>query len=134
MPIDPDEPLVVSYTPEFKRNLRHLGKKYRNIRNDIQPILDELADGIKPGDQISGLQVEVFKVRAGNSDACKGKRGGYRVIYYVKSAREIILVTIYSKSEQVDVTAAEIRRIIASLESEENNGGGEKEPEPPPPK
>ncbi len=29
-----DEPLPVVYTPEFKRNLRRLSKKYRHIRED----------------------------------------------------------------------------------------------------
>ncbi|MGQ9631039.1 MAG: hypothetical protein ACUVXI_12130 [bacterium] len=29
MPSEPDEPVQVEYTPEFKRNLRVLAKKYR---------------------------------------------------------------------------------------------------------
>jgi hypothetical protein len=28
-----NEPLPVAYTPEFKRNLRQLAKKYRSIRD-----------------------------------------------------------------------------------------------------
>lgn len=110
-------PLPVYFTPEFKRNLRHLAKKYRRIRDDIQPVLDELANGAKPGDQISGLKLEVFKVRVGNSDARKGKSGGYRIIYHVKPDEAVILITVYSKSEQADVAAADIRRIIAAHET-----------------
>lgn len=29
----------VEFTPEFKRNLRSLAKKYRRIRSDIQPVI-----------------------------------------------------------------------------------------------
>ena len=32
----------VRFTPEFKRNLRQLAKKYRWIRSDIQPVIDAL--------------------------------------------------------------------------------------------
>ncbi len=117
MTSEPGTPLPVFFTPEFKRNLRHLAKKYRRIRADIQPILDELANGSKPGDQISGLEHEVFKVRVRNSDARKGKSGGYRPIYQVKPGEMVVLITVYSKSEQADVAAAEIRRIIAAHEN-----------------
>jgi mRNA-degrading endonuclease RelE of RelBE toxin-antitoxin system len=109
---DPAQPVQLSYTPEFKRSLRHLAKKYRHIKSDIQPILDQLVGGNKLGDQISGVLYEVFKVRAKNSDALKGKSGGYRLIYQVKSPTEIVLITIYSKTEQSDVAAEESRQII----------------------
>ena len=49
------EPLPVAFTPEFKRNLRQLAKKYRHIRDDLQPIIDQVAAGETPGDQISGV-------------------------------------------------------------------------------
>ncbi len=114
---EPGKPPTVTFTPEFKRNLRHLAKKYRHIHNDVQPIIDQLVAGATPGDQIAGVQQEVFKVRARNSDAGKGKSGGYRLIYHRRSETEIVLITLYSKTEQGDVTAAEIRRIIAAHET-----------------
>jgi mRNA-degrading endonuclease RelE of RelBE toxin-antitoxin system len=42
----------------------------------------------------------------------RGKSGGYRLIYYVKTGDQIILVTIYSKSEQSDIDASEIADIL----------------------
>lgn len=110
-------PLQVTFTPEFKRNLRQLAKKYRHIKSDLQPILDQLASGSKPGDQVPGVRYEVFKVRAKNSDASKGKSGGYRLIYFIKSESERVLITVYSKTEQADIAPAEIRQIILDLES-----------------
>ena len=80
MPNNPEKPEVV-YTPELKRNIRQLAKKYRRIKSDVQPIIEDLTLGRAPGDQIPGVRYDVFKVRAKNSDATKGKSGGYRIIY-----------------------------------------------------
>lgn len=51
MPSEPAEPVQVEYTPEFKRNLRVLAKKYRHIRSDVQPVIDQLRAGEIIGDQ-----------------------------------------------------------------------------------
>ena len=118
MPSNPASPLQVSFTPEFKRNLRQLAKKYRHIKLDLQPILDQLARVDKPGDQVPQVRYEVFKVRAKNSDASRGKSGGYRLIYYVKRESEVILVTVYSKTEQADIAPENIRQIILELDAD----------------
>lgn len=117
MSSDPGSPLQVTFTPEFKRNLRQLAKKYRHIKSDLQPVIDQVASGSKPGDQVPGVRHEVFKVRIKNSDALRGKSGGYRLIYYVKSERERVLVTVYSKTEQADIAPEEIREIILDSEA-----------------
>lgn len=118
MPNNSQAPDIV-YTPEFKRNLRQLAKKYRHIKSDVQPIVQDLIRGSTPGDQIPGIRHEVFKVRATNSDAARGKRGGYRIIYYRPSSGPIVLITIYSKTEQSDISSAEIRRIISECEPQD---------------
>jgi mRNA-degrading endonuclease RelE of RelBE toxin-antitoxin system len=42
----------------------------------------------------------------------RGKSGGVRVIYYwITTEAQILLLTIYSKSEQGNLTAAELKRI-----------------------
>lgn len=109
--------ISVSASPTFSRNLRALAKKYRNIRNDIQPVIEQLEKGELPGDQIPDVGYTVFKLRVRNSDTQKGKSGGYRLIYYVKTERGIILLTIYTKSEQVDIGAKDIQNIIANYET-----------------
>ena len=41
-----DTPLVqIDLTPEYKQNLRYLSKKYRNIRLDTQPVIEQLQAG-----------------------------------------------------------------------------------------
>ena len=78
-------------------------------------MIDDLQSGALPGDQVPGVGIPVFKVRIRNSDAAKGKRGGYRLLYYLQTSAAIISVTIYSKSEQSDVSAGEIRRILREI-------------------
>lgn len=108
--------IQVEASPVFSRNLRDLAKKYRNIRNDIKPVVEQLEQGDLPGDQIPGVGYAVFKLRVRNSDTQKGKSGGYRLIYYVKTSTGIILLTIYAKSEQVDIAAKDIQNIVAEYE------------------
>ena len=105
----------ISFTFEFKRNLRALAKKYQSIRSDIQPIIDKLEKGELPGDQIPGVKLAVFKVRIQNTDIQKGKRSGYRCIYYLKTRDKIFLVTVYSKLDQTDITAKRIKQILKKL-------------------
>lgn len=114
------EPLFVQVeaAPTFNRNLRSLVKKYRNIQNDIQPIIARLEAGEILGDRIPGINYEVFKLRVRNSDVQKGKSGGYRLLYYLKTATSIILLTIYTKSEQVDIAADDLTSIIAEYEQQ----------------
>jgi mRNA-degrading endonuclease RelE of RelBE toxin-antitoxin system len=96
-------PIQIALTPRFKKDLRELAKRYRSIRSDIQPLIEQLQAGEIPGDRIAGVKYQVFKVRLKNSNIKKGKSGGYRVIYYLKTAEAIILATIYSKSDISDV-------------------------------
>jgi mRNA-degrading endonuclease RelE of RelBE toxin-antitoxin system len=107
----------VEFTPEFKRNLRALSKKYRYIRSDVQPTIEELQAGKIIGDQITGTQYSVFKARVRNSDIQRGKSSGYRLIYFLKTSNLIIFVTIYSKLDQTDISPEQIRRILTEFES-----------------
>ncbi|MDJ0570417.1 MAG: type II toxin-antitoxin system RelE/ParE family toxin [Pleurocapsa sp. MO_192.B19] len=111
-------PIEVEFTAKFKRNLRILAKKYRKIRQDIQPVIEQLQLGKLPGDIVSGVGYTIFKLRIKNSDIQKGKSGGYRIIYYLKTQTKIILITIYSKSEREDIAAEEIRDIITKYEEQ----------------
>ena len=70
----------------------------------------------------------MYKERIKNSDTAKGQSGGYRVCYLVidpdeiKKINMIILLTIYSKSDQADISSKEVRDILeeyfANLEGE----------------
>lgn len=104
----------IDLTPEYRRNLKSLAKKYRNIRSDLQPLILELQQGNIVGDRLTGfgLEIYVYKVRVKNSNIKKGKSAGYRLIYLLESKTSILLLTIYSKSEQEDITINEINSIL----------------------
>jgi mRNA-degrading endonuclease RelE of RelBE toxin-antitoxin system len=106
----------VEATNKFHKKIKSLEKKYRNIKDDVRPIVELLAIGELPGDRITELNLEIYKVRVKNSNNHKGKSSGHRLIYYVKTLDQIILVTIYAKSEQEDIEKNEIEDIIAEFE------------------
>nr|VFK17343.1 MAG: hypothetical protein BECKLPF1236B_GA0070989_11153 [Candidatus Kentron sp. LPFa] len=57
----------VEFTPEFKRNLRMLAKKYRNIRVDIQPVIKQIQESDFIGDRVPKTgDYSIFKVRVVN--------------------------------------------------------------------
>jgi mRNA-degrading endonuclease RelE of RelBE toxin-antitoxin system len=120
MALMPNDPPVyqVEASDNFQRNLRSLSKRYRRIRSDIQPIIDQLQAGELSGAQIPNIGYEVFKVRVKNSDAQKGKSGGYRIIYYLRSSTYILLIALYSKADQGDVSVAEIQSVITEFEQQ----------------
>jgi mRNA-degrading endonuclease RelE of RelBE toxin-antitoxin system len=105
-------PVQIESTPRFKKVLRKLRRKYSNVIADLTLLLDVLAQGETPGDQVTNVGYTAYKARLPNRDAQRGKSGGYRVIYYIKTAQRVILIDIYSKSDQVDISPDEIRRLI----------------------
>ena len=116
MSINP--PVQVTFSDRFEYDVRRLGKRYRRIRLDIQPLIGRLELGELPGDQIPGMEYAVFKVRVKNSSVQRGKSGGYRVVYYLKTRSQILFVTMYSKSDRSDITATEVRGILARAEAQ----------------
>jgi mRNA-degrading endonuclease RelE of RelBE toxin-antitoxin system len=106
----------VEFTSAFQRQLRRLARRYPHIRADLEPLIDQLRAGEIVGDQVPRVGHTLFKVRVANRDARRGTRGGYRIIYCLRSNTRIVLVTIYSKSDQGDVSAEALRRIVDELD------------------
>lgn len=108
--------LSVLLTPQFKKDLKQLAKRYRSIREDLDPQIERLKSGELTGDPVVGFSHAVFKLRIKNSDIKKGKSSGYRIIYYMKTDTSIVLITIYSKSDQADISNKVIENIINNFE------------------
>ena len=104
--------ITIQFTDVFKRQVRDLAKRYRKIKLDLQPIFEQLKSGELIGDQVQQTGYTVFKVRVKNSDIQKGKSGGYRMIYCVKTSTSILCLLIYSKSEEDNITSTEIKKVI----------------------
>lgn len=106
-------PTEVIVAVQFYRDASKLQKRYPNVLNDVRELRAQLGAGERPGDRVRGLEQIVYKVRVKNRDAQRGKSGGYRVIYYLESASQVVLLTIYSKSDQSDIPVDKLRRFIA---------------------
>ncbi len=104
--------MAVRYTATFQRQLKRLARKYRHVRQDLDTITSQLQAGETPGDQFQGTGYTAYKARVRNTDALRGTSGGYRVIYYIIDADDILMLTIYSKTEQEDVDTDTIVRLI----------------------
>lgn len=113
-----NSPVRVEPSRLFRKAFLRLRKKYRHIDDDVNPLIVQLQRGETPGKQIQGVGYTVFKVRVQNTDAQRGRSGGYRVIYYIKTVEYVILTYIYAKSERADISADELRRIVAEIELE----------------
>ena len=108
--------ISINFSDIFLRQIKRLEKKYPHITDDIQATISSLRSGELVGDRLVGADAEVYKVRIKNTDIRKGKSSGYRLVYYVIISSKIVLMTIYSKSEQEDIDVSEIQKIIAQIE------------------
>ncbi|WP_373479903.1 type II toxin-antitoxin system RelE/ParE family toxin [Geminocystis sp.] len=107
----------IKFAAQFKQDIKTLAKKYRQIKSDIKPIIEQLELGELIGVRIPETNDIFYKVRIKNSDIQKGKSGGYRLIYHVQGSTIIIMMTIYTKSEKEDISAKRIREILAEYEN-----------------
>lgn len=106
----------VDIAPAFKRALKRLARKYRAVLDEVDLLITALETGERPGDKIPQVGYDVYKMRLQNPSAGRGKSGDFRAIYYIRLADHIVLLTIYSKSKQVDIPLELIRRIIQDYE------------------
>lgn len=100
----------IDYLPEFERELRRLAKRYRSMKEDYASFLNELKVNPVMGVDMGG---GIRKVRMAITSKGKGKSAGARVITYniithTTQEGRVVLVTIYDKSEQTNVTKREI--------------------------
>ena len=84
----------------------------------MRAVQREILDDPLCGDLIPGGR-GLRKMRAAISG--RGKRGGGRVIYYFLTARESCCLA-YSKSEQGDLTAAQLKRLVDVMNEELSDG------------
>jgi mRNA-degrading endonuclease RelE of RelBE toxin-antitoxin system len=96
--------------PEFDKELKRLNKKYVSIKTDYVDFLLDLQDNPLQGEP---LGKDCYKVRMAIESKNKGKRGGARVICYVKIIDDL---SIYDKSEQSTMKDKDISKRLKSFE------------------
>lgn len=104
----------------FIKELKRLERKYPQVLDEVDALIRQLELGERPGDKISGVGYDAYKVRLRNPSAKRGKSGGFRVIYFVCLGDEIFLLSIYFKNQQEDISIDEIRRAIESVLSDQS--------------
>jgi len=97
------------FTAWFDRNLKSLRKHNPNLRTDFESFLnmfDAEAHPVVPG--TGGAR------KARISAKGKGKRGGYRLVYYLFKGDKVWLITIYDKVQKENLSPAE-ERVVSRL-------------------
>lgn len=110
----------VRITRNFKKQAKHLLKKYPSLIGELEKLEKELTDNPKLGKPLGS---EAYKIRLSVKSKGKGKSGGARVITHVES--EIIgiveqieeeitvsLLTIYDKSDTESISDKELKELI----------------------
>ena len=110
----------VNIPSEARKDIKHLRRKYPAVTSEVLKLVERLENGERPGDKISHVGYDVYKVRLPNPSAQRGKSGGFRVIYYVQLADSVFILRIYSKTEQTDIHPEEIRHILEGIVSSED--------------
>ena len=104
-------PTLVRDLPNFKKRLGRIERKYPKTIDAIENLIASLAQGDRPGQRVPRVGYAVYKVRMPNRAARRGKSGGFRVIYYAQIEDVVTLLTIYSKSDEVDISTSEIQQL-----------------------
>ena len=108
-------PTEVNIPSQVRKEIKQLRRKYPAVTTEVRKLVVQLQDDQRPGDKIPSVGYDVYKVRLPNPSAQRGKSGGFRVIYYVQLADSVILVTIYSKTQQSDISANAIKQILDDI-------------------
>lgn len=113
-----DRKVELGFSQNFRNQVERLRRKYPHIAADLGPLFQQIRNGETPGDKIPGVGFSVYKARAANSDANRGKSGGYRVIYYLRTANRTYIIGVYTKSEIENMGASAIRALVRDVEAE----------------
>ncbi len=104
----------IKYSPQFEKDLKRLGKKYKSIKNDLKEFCSHI-------DSLHGIDLGngYYKYRLAISTKRKGKRGGARVITHEiivnADSKNIALLTMYDKSNRESISKKDLDRILSNF-------------------
>ena len=101
--------LIIKTTPDFEK------KSAKALTSEsLEELYDYLEINPNSGDVIKGTG-GVRKLRWKTGKNNRGKSGGVRVLYYYKNEILILIITLYSKSDQENISDAERNELKRSL-------------------
>ena len=111
-----EEDIELIPTRIYEKNVKLLAKKYASMADDLRAFKKSIRQKPEQGSPLGG---GFRKVRMAISSKGKGKSGGARVItlncIVKQEVQSIILVTIYDKDWQENISDKEIRDALATL-------------------
>lgn len=100
---------VVTILP-FDKQLKRLAKKYPSLKTEFAELIDQLSTQPDTG---TPLGQECYKIRLAIASKGKGKSGGARIITHLAvTETTVIMLSIYDKSEQSDISDKELLRLL----------------------
>jgi len=100
----------VEITSYFKKQAKHLLKKYPSLKGELEILISSLEEG-----NVQGISMgnHCYKLRISIASKNKGKSGGGRVIINLQLSLEMIyLLSIYDKAEQENLSDAELKELL----------------------
>jgi mRNA-degrading endonuclease RelE of RelBE toxin-antitoxin system len=104
----------IHQVPSFLSSLRELTKRYPRAPATVNPALESLKQHPEAGSAIPGWHQRVWKLRINSRDIHRGKRFGFRLIYYLES-KTVYPLLIYAKTNKSDVSDQEIMRALRAI-------------------
>jgi mRNA-degrading endonuclease RelE of RelBE toxin-antitoxin system len=99
----------IERTDKFSKSFKKLAKKYKNIKQDYEKLLEIL----QSNNNAIKISENIYKIRLQNSSNTQGKSGGFRVIYFLKTSKNTIyLLDIFSKSEVENIDKNKIKEML----------------------
>jgi len=98
----------------YLKKLKELQKKFNHVINDIENICQELVlNPTQIATPLPAYHRKLWKIRIRSSDMKRGKRGGFRMIfYYNKDApSNVYRLAVYVKVEREDLTRQELQQL-----------------------
>ncbi len=94
----------------FTKNIKKLYKKYKNLPKDLKILNNILLDNPKAGIYLGS---NCYKIRLEKSSISTRKSKDFRIIYYYLDKKQnIYLMTIYSKSDILNIDDKKILEIL----------------------
>jgi mRNA-degrading endonuclease RelE of RelBE toxin-antitoxin system len=96
---------------DFVKSVKRLAKKYKNIKQDLQILKQELK---KSNNNSINLGDNFYKIRLKNSSTNQGKSSRFRVVYFYQDENNTIyLLDIYTKNEIENITKEKLQKLVA---------------------
>jgi len=100
-------------TENFKKEAKKLLQKYPSLKEELNVLGDELSANPEKGVHMGN---HIYKIRLAVKSKGKGKRGGLRIMSWVKIIKNtVFLFSIYDKGKKDNISDAEINELIKDL-------------------